>query len=476
MNNLYEQLKKYGQSEIYPFHMPGHKRNIKKMPEYSSYGIDITEVNGFDNLHEANGILSQAMKRAAKLRGADESFFLINGSTCGLLSAISAVTNHRDEILIARNCHKAVYHGIFLNELNARYIYPQKEEVFGLNCGISSAEIRELLIKYPKIRSVLITSPTYEGVVSDVAAIAKVVHEFGIPLIVDQAHGAHFGICEQFPQSAVKQEADIVIESVHKTLPAYTQTALLHVNGTLVNREKLKSYLSIFQTSSPSYILMSGIDWCMEWIEREGRECFQLYRKELDRFYEKRKQLRNLIFWTPSEEMYREKKVYDFDPSKLVIGSHKITGAKLHEIFLTKYQLQMEMAAGNYVLAMTSPFDTEEGFIRLLKACKEIDRELDRESEVDVQEKISERKRKEPEQVFSSYEVSQMEGKVISLEDSIGRISKEFIYLYPPGIPLLVPGERINAEVLQCILKDKKNGLEIHGLKDSMNRNIEIVE
>ena len=226
MKYLIDDLEEYAQSDYYPFHMPGHKRKSLSFP--NPYEIDITEIDGFDNLHHATGMIKEAEVRGAELYHSKRCFFLVNGSTCGLLAAISAATRRGDKVLVARNCHKAVYHALYMNELQAEYLYPSITKN-GIQGQITAEQVQESLYENPDAVAVILTSPTYEGIVSDVAKIAEVCHEHGIPLIVDEAHGAHFGFGGGFPENAVKLGADAVIMSLHKTLPSFTQTALLHL-------------------------------------------------------------------------------------------------------------------------------------------------------------------------------------------------------------------------------------------------------
>lgn len=223
---LDEALIEYGSSDIYPFHMPGHKR--QRLGEFCPEEIDITEIDGFDNLHHAGGILKEGQERLASLFGSDESFYLINGSTTGILAAICGCMKKGGRILVGRNCHKSVYHAACLMEARAAYLYPEPTD-FGIQGSILPEEAERKLSEYPDVQAVVITSPTYDGVVSDIEAIAKIVHAHGIPLIVDAAHGAHFGFSDGFPQKAIALGADLSVESLHKTLPCYTQTAVLHM-------------------------------------------------------------------------------------------------------------------------------------------------------------------------------------------------------------------------------------------------------
>lgn len=463
---LYDKLEKYGDSDYYGFHMPGHKRNKTLTGADLPYGIDITEIEGFDDLHHANGILEDAQRRAAALFGSQETHFLINGSTAGILSAILGCTGKGDKILIARNCHKSVYHAIFLNELEAVYIYPAFYRDKELNGPVDPEEIEAILDKNPEIKAVMITSPTYDGVVSDVKAIAGIVHAHGIPLLVDEAHGAHFGFHPYFPENAITCRADVVIHSIHKTLPALTQTALIHINGDLVNREKIRKYLQIVQTSSPSYILMAGIDVCVKLLEEKRQELFDAYVERLEKTREELEKLRHLkILMTEC-----------FDRSKIIISVKDTswTSLQLYDRLLKKYHLQMEMAAGSYVLAMTSAGDTDEGMKRLVRALLEIDEEIDKETET-VQKTIKGELFALPylEAVYSSAQIDQIvqegnKGSVLSLpwEACVGYISTEYAYLYPPGIPLIVPGERISSKVVSILKEYDRIEFEIQGTKE----------
>ncbi len=315
--NLYDRLLQYQSSEMYPFHMPGHKR--RKDDFANPFLIDITEIEGFDNLHHAEGILKDAQDRAAALYHSEETYFLVNGSTCGILAAVSACMTRGGKILMARNCHKAAYHAAYLRGLDIEYLYPEKEDIFGINGGIHEDIVERALEEFQDIQAVMITSPTYDGVVSNVEKIAQIVHRKGIPLIVDEAHGAHFGFHEYFPKSSVEMGADLVIHSLHKTLPSLTQTALLHVNGNRVDRECLRRFLDIYQTSSPSYVFMAGMDSCVCLLEKRGGELFESLRRNLEVFYKQTESLG--CIYLANHGLMGKSGIHDFDRSKLVISA-----------------------------------------------------------------------------------------------------------------------------------------------------------
>lgn len=474
MSTIYDKLKDYSDSDYYGFHMPGHKRNLDMLKSTVPYKIDITEIEGFDDLHHAEGILKEAQIRAARIYHADETHFLINGSTVGILSAIAGVTKKGDTILVARNCHKSVYHAIYMNELNPVYLYPEFNHCAQLNTEVSVDDVREALDKYPSIRAVVIVSPTYDGVVSDVEAIAEAVHEKGIPLIVDEAHGAHFGFHPYFPQNANTRGADIVLHSLHKTLPALTQTALLHINGSLASRKGVREYLRMLQSSSPSYVLMSSIDSCIDMLENRRKELFDPYVKMLEKMRGRLRQLKRL-------ELVETE---NFDRSKIVISVRHadMSSKRLYRILLNEYHLQMEMVAGTYILAMTSIGDTEDGMERLARALKEIDAQADERMRsgncLEETPTIIGASLPRPEVVYNSSVMENMldeaaisavpGSKVRRLpwRDSVGYISTEYAYLYPPGSPLIVPGERVSQEAVDMLQWYHNLRFAIEGLKE----------
>jgi arginine/lysine/ornithine decarboxylase len=343
---LQSELEQYNSSGIYPMHMPGHKRNSALLPFPSPYAIDITEIDGFDNLHDAHGILAKGMKKAAALYGSGASFYLVSGSTCGILAGISACTKQGDAVLMARNCHRSVYHAVSLCRLRPVYLLPKTDEPFGISGSVSPEDV-EAALKESGARLVVITSPTYAGVCSDLEAIAGVAHRHGVPLLVDAAHGAHFGFSGYFPPNAVRSGADLVVHSLHKTLPALTQSALLHVNGGFVDPGDVQRALSVFETSSPSYVLMASIDSCIALLEEQSKELFKAYEKLLDRFSRDMEGLEHLrIFRMGGDRKRNHPNVFDFDPGKLILSvkNTSLSGVGLHDVLLRDYRIQLEMA------------------------------------------------------------------------------------------------------------------------------------
>lgn len=477
MDRLYKELENYSQTDFYPFHMPGHKRNENAVDGKFPFDRDITEINGFDNLHHPEGILKDAQRAAAELYGSLECFYSINGSTAALLAAVSSCVKRGGRILMARNCHKAVYHAVYLRDLKPVYIYPHIEHELEINGGITPSRIKRILEANPDIEAVLITSPTYDGVVSDIAGIARITKEYEIPLIVDEAHGAHFRFSDYFPVSAVKLGADIVVQSLHKTLPSMTQTAILHRCSDRVSGEMLRRFMGIYQSSSPSYILMASMDACIDKMARDGDAMFLEFTKNLKNARERLEKCKYIRLGT--SDMIGNAGIFDFDRSKLLFftkGS-SLTGRELHEILRKEFHLEMEMESEHYVTAITSVGDTKEGLDRLCNAIEEVDRReslkiKEGETEAIFQEVSPYMQMK---QIMGIAEAMESPALRYLLEESIGKISAEFVYLYPPGIPILVPGEQITGQFVRNVRRYMEQGLDLQGLSDYTNKTICIV-
>lgn len=459
-------LTEYSNQDYYPFHMPGHKRNKKFCQIENPYQIDITEIDGFDNLHDAQGILKTAMEQAARIYHARETHFLVNGSSSGILAAICACTKSGDKILVARNCHKSVYHAIYLQNLEPVYLYPKIAQ--GILSEILLEDVKKAMDQYPEIKVAVIVSPSYEGIVSDIKEIAAFLHSRDCLLIVDEAHGAHFGFSKEFPETAVRLGADIVIQSVHKTLPALTQTALLHIGGNnhknkgqiLIDRKRLYRYLSIFQTSSPSYLFMASIQKSLSILKEQADILFP---KLLENITYLRKETKDLNY-------IHILSLKNLDPSKLNIFIDEESGKDghwLYSILLKKYHLQMEMETLRYVLAMTSIADTKEGFVRLARALIEIDQGLSYEKKKKEEHNYRQIIPKPPNVFCSISQALDSKKEQNSLDTAIGLVSAEYIYLYPPGIPLLVPGEVFTKEYISIIKNYLLAGFTVKGIENN---------
>lgn len=375
---LEDYLLEYSRSGIYPMHMPGHKRNPDFKGLANPYLIDMTEVPGTDDLHRADGVIKESMDLCAAVYGTDRAFYLINGSSGGLLAAIHAAVPQRGSVLMTRICHRSIYNGLGLREADCHYILPDRDPSYNITVSIRPEEVEEGLKAHPDVSLVIITSPTYEGVISDIKTIAEICHRYGVPLLVDAAHGAHLPFMGDGPglgRNAGFSYPDIVVTSLHKTLPSPTQTSVLLHNGSLISAEAVQESLCIFETTSPSYILMAGIDNCVRFLAGEERgPAFEKYEKMLAGFDKKIRGCEKVrVFCHGDDRAENHPGVFSYDPGKLVvssIGSGK-TGFDIDRRLLEEYKLQVEAPFKDYVIAMTSVLDRSEGINRFAEAiCK----------------------------------------------------------------------------------------------------------
>ena len=500
---LINRLAAYARSDMYPFHMPGHKRRTGPEDSFMNscvdsftnpFAVDITEIEGFDNLHHPEGILKDSMKWAADVYGADQTYYLINGSTGGILAAVCGSVPRGGRILVSRNCHKSVYHGICLNQLKTSYVYPQEIEGLGIQGGITAEDVDRMLNRYMDTQAVLIVCPTYDGIVSDIEAIARIVHRAGLPLIVDEAHGAHFRYDAMFPASALDLGADVVIQSVHKTLPSLTQTALLHIKcnrpdgGCYADRERIDRYI---------HVLMASIENSIYQMEQTD---MAPYGKQLHKLRRRLGQMRHLRL--ADTGLIGQAGIRDLDISKIVVSTRgtclypaedgltgftgaqlddilrSLTGADLDRVLRREYHLEMEMCGADYVTAITTVMDSGEGLERLGDALTRIDSQL-----TDAGYKPDGRSGDQKsvysmrcDTAMSMGEAMEEKMASVGLEDSAGCISGEFVYIYPPGIPIVAPGEWISRPILEVILEYRDKGLPVQGPADQSLRTIRVVQ
>ena len=460
--NLQERLGEYAASGALPMHMPGHKRNMTAAPFLAPLGggIDITEIEGFDDLHHANGVLREEMDRAAALWGAKRTFFLVGGSSCGLLAAIYALglggrlgLGDRPGLgggtaIVARNCHKSVYHGLELCGLTPKWLRPDWCASLGLWGSVPPAAVEAALEESPGARFVLLTSPTYDGVLSDIAAIADICRRRKVPLIVDEAHGAHLGF-GGFPDGAVKLGADIVVQSAHKTLPSLTQTALLHLNGDLADGDAVERALNVFESSSPSYVLLSSLSGCVRFLERPG--ALEPWRAGLAAFDRETAGLEHLPnHGARAGETYPG--VFGWDPGKLLVTA---PGFALMKALRERFSIELEMAQPHYALALTGAGDTEDSLTRLAQALCALDGEWSGETPVPDPPPDFPPARMLPREALA------LPYEVLPLERAAGRVCAQYLWVYPPGIPLAVPGEELTPALLEQLATLARGGAEL---------------
>lgn len=463
---LYDKLKKYSKSGVYPFHMPGHKRNTALSDGIMPYEIDLTEIDGFDNLHNAEGCILEVQNLAERLYNVKKAFLLVNGATGGILSAVRAMTNRGDKVLVARNSHKSVYNALEICGLEPEYIVPAVDDEFGINCSITPLQVEKAIVENPSTKLLIITSPTYEGVVSDIKEICRIAHLHNVMVLVDEAHGAHFPFSKSFPSEAVASGADAAVASLHKTLPSLTQTALLLTsNEELIN--PLAENLAIFETSSPSYVFMSAIEKCLEFCENAS--AFDEYIKRLNSFNEKCKSLKKIKVLCYGNDEVKNHRFFDFDISKITVSVRglDINGTQLAEILRNDFKIEPEMVCSDYVLLISTVCDTDEGFARLINALQIIDSKCSVKELNPCRYSIT-----MPKIAVKPCECSGKDGEFCLLEHSIDKISLEYVWAYPPGIPIIAKGEIITQDIANIIIAQIASGINVCSTKGKIPKEI----
>ncbi|WP_294388164.1 aminotransferase class I/II-fold pyridoxal phosphate-dependent enzyme [uncultured Ruminococcus sp.] len=463
---LYDKLKMYSESGVYPFHMPGHKRNPMLCDGIMPYEIDLTEIDGFDDLHNAESCILEVQNLAEKLYNVKKAFLLVNGATGGILSAVRAMTNRGDKVIVARNSHKSVYNALELCGLEPEYIVPAVDDEFGINCSITPLQVEKAIVENPNTKLLIITSPTYEGVVSDIKEICRIAHLHNVMVLVDEAHGAHFPFSKSFPSEAVASGADAAVASLHKTLPSLTQTALLLTsNESLIN--SLAENLAIFETSSPSYIFMSSIEKCLDFCK--NTKAFDEYIIRLNSFDEKCRELKNIKVLCCGNDNIKNHNFFDFDISKITVSVRglDINGTQLAEILRNDFKIEPEMVCSDYVLLISTVCDTDEGFARLINALQIIDSKCSVKELNACRYSIT-----MPKIAVKPCECSGKDGEFCFLEHSIDKISLEYVWAYPPGIPIIAKGEIITQDIANIIISQIASGINVCSTKGKIPKEI----
>ena len=466
---LYNTLKEYYAKGTVPFHMPGHKLG-KGLPEEflkTLAPLDITEIPGMDNLHHPTGMIKQAQELAAKAFGSDRTFFLVNGSTCGVYAMISVMCKRGDTLIVARDCHKSVVNGILLAGVRPVYIMPEFDSRFGITTAITAESLEKTFLANPGVAGVLLTRPNYYGICCDLEKIAAIVHSHNKILAVDEAHGSHFRFNDVLPVCAMDAGADICVQSAHKTLPAFTQGAYLHVKSDRVDMERLEYCLSVHQTSSPSYIIMASLDVARDIMQREG----SMLIKRLVDSIEKNKAAfsKNEAFTFIDGNTITK---FRTDPTRIAIntGNSGITGYETEIELRRTYNLQVEMSDLFNIVCIATTADTPETISYLFTCLKKLYSSYSGHCR-QMSDHLKHNNYSHDQQL-EYCEVMQSKSEWVVLNKAAGRISKGIIAPYPPGIPVVCPGEVISSAVIAHIGSIIQAGGSVNGLKDNLEINV----
>nr|WP_139492657.1 aminotransferase class I/II-fold pyridoxal phosphate-dependent enzyme [Brevibacillus dissolubilis] len=466
---LYDALVQHAKKRPHSFHVPGHKMGASfdrtaKEHFQSLLALDVTELSGMDDLHQPEGIIAEAQALAAEAYGAEETRFLIGGSTVGNIAAIMAVCRPGDKILVQRNCHKSVYNGIIMARAEPVYIVPAVDPKTGVATCVRRDDVERTLQAHPDAKAVFLTNPTYYGMGVDLEKMAVTVHRFGIPLLVDEAHGAHYGFHPALPLSAMQSGADLSVQSTHKMGTSMTMSSMVHVQGERIDRARLYRALAMIQSSSPSYPLMASLDVSRRHMVLEGA-------KEIDRLLPALSRLRERIrhlpwLYTPTVED-RNRNVYStLDPLKLLLSlrTKQHTGYQLQSL-LESQAIYPELAHPDHILLAASVGTTEDDLDKLAHVLEKIEYHTEQVHTIFQAGILASSFLQES--VTPMHEALDAEKKTVSLAEAVGAVCAEMVIPYPPGIPLLVPGERITRETIAVLQELRGSGARFHGVADA---------
>lgn len=456
-------------------HVPGHKygqaQRVCGYPPETHLAWDTTEIPGTDNLHEPEGLIREAQARARDFYGSQASFFLVNGTTGGILAMLLTVLEPGDTLLMARDCHQSVYNGAWLAQAQVRWLLPEYESGTLMNLGISKAAVETALKADPAIRAVILTSPTYFGICSDLQGIAEICRSYGVLLLVDEAHGAHFPLSEDLPVSALAAGADLCVQSTHKTLPALTQSSMLHVGSHRVDLDRLRRMLRMVQTSSPSYLLMQSLDQAITLAAEAGpREMARL----LDALGALRDRCARLPGLTlPGSELIGRGAVHGVDSTKIIIDptAWGLSGTALSERLRTEFGIQLELSTPWHALGIATIGNIDEEIRGLGDALEA----LQPPSGTPRHHFSALQPPGIPPSLLSWRAAERAASTAVPLRDSLGGISGRMVVPYPPGIPVLMPGETITQDIVEYLSACRASGISVLGLQGADNERIQVV-
>ena len=457
-------LKKYLQEESFRLHMPGHKGkpilSDDNLVASDVYGIDITEVPGLDDLHNPKGMIAESEKLIAAKFGANASYFLINGATAGIQASFLSACTPGKEVLIPRNSHKSVLASLFFTGAKPVYVPIEFHEKYGMPLGVNMASLNKE--KLQNIEVIFNVRPTFEGVVQPLF-----INYRNCTQIIDEAHGGHFKFNCAFPKSSLDLGGDYVVQGTHKTLGSLTQSGLLHTSSR-VDKAKLRQALALVQSTSPSYVLLASLELMRYNIEKNGEKLIANCLEATDYIRKKINEINGFHCLLPEEVAPRE-----LDPTKIVIFSNKLNGYDLDRILRKDYGIQVEMAQVNYVVAMITINDTIETGKIFVDAIRNISKRFKDEN---IDPKYSVKMPSIPPQKKLLREALFADKRKVKIEESAGCISGETFCPYPPGIPIIYPGELITEDVIEYIKYIKTSGGHWQGFSDRELNTILIVD
>ncbi|MCU7557841.1 aminotransferase class I/II-fold pyridoxal phosphate-dependent enzyme [Macrococcus capreoli] len=449
---LFDALKVYEHEQVTSFDVPGHKRGLDKSYQLNYYGDrtlrhDINSMPRLDNFDHPTGVIQEAQRLMAELFLADDAHFLLNGTTSGIQAMILSVCKPKDKLILPRNVHKSVLNAMALADVTPIYLVPEFDTTFGIAHNVSLKSVEDAIKQHPDASAIFLMNPTYFGAVSELQAITTLAHQHNMPVLVDEAHGAHFRFSSELPMSSMEAGADMAATSLHKTGGSFTQTSILLVRDTLIDRHKVKSVINMLTSTSASYLLMSSLDIARQHLALNGQSRIE-HNLELVRNFKARiNQVPGFHMIEPNAFSQQYKQA--LDETKLTIyidHALDLSGFEVYHLLRNEYDIQMELAEPNIIMGIVSFMDNETVLNQLLDALIDISRNHFKPNQEVVPPIL--KQMDIPEQKMGLRDVFYAEKKSVPLSEALDEICAESLMIYPPGIPILMAGERITQKVI----------------------------
>lgn len=473
---IFDAVRRYVDDGVLPFHVPGHKQG-RGLPAFREYvgervmAMDLTCVPGLDNICNPTGVIREAEDLAAEALGAERAFFLVNGTTSGIQAMLMAVCSPGDEVILPRNAHKSATGGLILSGARPVYVNPTVDREFGISTGITPEAVGQALSQHPHARAVFVINPNYYGTASNLREIVRVAHSFGVPVCVDEAHGAHFPFHPDLPPSAMEAGADLAASSAHKLLGSLTQSSFLLLQGNLISAERVKAVLNLTQTTSPSYILLCSLDVARQQMALRGREIMESILQLALRARRELAEVEGLRLL--DAEVVGRPGCFALDPTKITMNVRKlgISGYQAEKLLRRRFGLQVELSDLYNVLVLVTLGDDEGTVSRLVHSFRSLAGLRPRKNVVRFLPPLPEI----PELLLSPREAFYGESRSVPLEEAVGEVSAEAIMAYPPGIPLVCPGEVVTREIVDYVQALKQEEAELNGPEDPCLERLRVV-
>ncbi|MCD1257972.1 aminotransferase class I/II-fold pyridoxal phosphate-dependent enzyme [Paenibacillus athensensis] len=475
---LFSALLRHAEQNPIQFHIPGHKKGVGMDPEFRAFigdnalSIDLINIAPLDDLHQPTGVIEEAQKLAADAFGADHTYFSVQGTSGAIMTMIMTVCSEGDKIIVPRNVHKSVMAAIIFVGAKPVFISPARDKNLGIDHGITTRSVRRALEKHPDAKAVLVINPTYYGVCTNLKEIVELVHSYNMPVLVDEAHGVLVHFHDRLPVSAMQAGADMAATSVHKLGGSMTQSSVLNVQGNRINPKRIQTIMSMLTTTSTSYILLASLDTARRQLALQGQAMAERTLALADYGRGHINEIPGLYCF--GEEILGEEATFNYDPTKLCIHVRKLglTGFEVENWLREQYNIEVELSDMYNILCFVTPGDTQDNVDILLTALRRLSEENYNVNTVnDVVIKVP----AIPQLTLSPRDAFYGETEVLPFREAADRIIAEFIYVYPPGIPILLPGEVITQELIDYIVEHVEVGLPVKGPEDRSVQNVKVI-